>query len=334
VITVIGEVLADLIVSSDWSTAAAPGGAPANVAVALARLGQPVSLRSRISSRGFGPMLRAHLASNGVSLRDVATAEEPATLAVATLDAEGQASYSFYLTGTADWQWQEADLAEPLAADVAALYLGSLACALPPGSARIEAMAQRVHADGRAVVIYDPNLRPGMSAGRAADRERVERQLNSVHVVKASADDLEWLYPAEPVSAVARRWLQLGPGLVVVTLGAGGAYAASRHGGDVSLPALPAEVKDTIGAGDAFAGGLLDAMAREGLLEGSAINCLASLDTAVLTRLLTSAGLVAALTCERRGADPPHRAAVAERWASLQRVSALAPGKAKDNAVT
>jgi fructokinase len=313
VITVVGEALVDLTVSPDWSCRASPGGAPANVAVALARLGRDVSLRARISRDGFGAMLRQHLSANGVSQRDLATAGEPATLAIATLDPAGQASYSFYLSGTADWMWRGPELAVPLAADVDALYLGSLACALPPGAAHVESLARRTRSAGRAVVVYDPNLRPGVASGRDAERRRVERQVRHAHVVKASADDAGWLYPGEAAGEVARRWQRLGPDLVVITLGAGGAFGLGRGGAEVTVPAVPVAVQDTIGAGDAFSAGLLDAMADEHLLGAGGIARLASLDAAVLGRLLASGALVAAMTCERSGADPPGKADVLRR---------------------
>jgi fructokinase len=316
VITVIGEALVDLVVSPDWSCRATPGGAPANVAVALARLERDVSLRARISRDGFGVMLRHHLTGNGVSPRDLVPADEPTTLAIATLHEGGQATYSFYLNETADWMWRPGEL-DPLFPDVTALYLGSLAMALPPGAARIESFAQRVRGTGQVVVFYDPNLRPSATPDAQAERVRVERQLGLAHVAKASAEDIEWLYPGEAVGEVARRWQRLGPDLVVVTLGSEGAFGLSRNGTELTVPPVPADVRDTIGAGDAFSAGLLDAMAGEDLLGPGGITGLLRLDRARLARLLTSAGIVAALTCERSGADPPRKAEVVERRARM-----------------
>lgn len=316
-ITVVGEVLVDLAVSPDWECRATPGGAPANVAVALARLGRDVSLRARISGDGFGAMLRAHLTGNGVSPRDFVDAEQPTTLAVATLSEDGQAVYGFYLDGTADWAWRPAELAS-LPGDVEALYVGSLAAALPPGAACIESFAELVRSAGNTVVVYDPNLRPTATPAADAERPRVERQLRHVHVAKASAEDLAWLYPGQTVREIARRWQRTGPDLVVVTMGADGSFALSRDGTELTIPPVPANVRDTIGAGDAFSAGLIDAMAGDGLLGRDGIAALADLSAARLARLLTSAGVVAALTCERSGADPPRRAAVIERLGRLR----------------
>jgi len=327
VITVIGEALVDLVVSPDWGSHAAPGGAPANVAVALARLGRDVSLRARLSGDGFGSMLREHLTRNGISPRDFVAASEQSTLAIATLSDDGQASYSFYRNGTADWAWRATDLG-PLPDDVEALYLGSLAAALAPGAAYIESFTQLVRSAGKVVIIYDPNLRPTATPDRDAERLRVERQLRQVNVAKASAEDLAWLYPDQPVRDVARRWQRIGPDLVVVTLGGDGAFGMTRDGSELTVPPMPAEVVDTIGAGDAFSAGLIDAMAGEGLLGRDGLRGLAELDAARLARLLTSASIVAALTVERAGADPPRKAEVLERLAQLRSDLSGPPGSA------
>jgi fructokinase len=327
VITVIGEAIVDLVVSPDWGCHATPGGAPANVAVALARLGRDVSLRARLSGDGFGSMLRDHLTRNGISPRDFVDAPEQSTLAIAALSEDGQAAYSFYLNGTADWGWRASDLG-PLPDDVEALYLGSLAAALPPGAAYIESFTQLVRSAGKVVIVYDPNLRPSATPDRDAERLRVERQLRQVHVAKASAEDLDWLYPGQTIREVTRRWQRIGPDLVVVTLGGDGAFGLSRDGTELTVPPVPAEVVDTIGAGDSFSAGLVDAMAADGLVGRDGIAALAELDAARLARLLTSAGIVAALTVERAGADPPRKAEVLERLAQLRADLGGPPGPA------
>ena len=326
-ITVIGEAIVDLVVFPDWGCHAAPGGAPANVAVALARLGRDVSLRARLSGDGFGTMLRDHLTRNGISPRDFVDAAQQSTLAIATLSEDGQASYSFYANGTADWGWRPTDLG-PLPEDVDALYLGSLAAALPPGAAYIESFTQLVRSAGKVVIVYDPNLRPSATPDRNAERLRVERQLRQVHVAKASSEDLAWLYPDQTVREVGRRWQRIGPDLVVVTMGGDGAFGLTRDGTELTVPPVPAEVVDTIGAGDSFSAGLIDAMAEEGLLGRDGVAALARLDAAQLARLLTSAGIVAALTVERAGADPPRRAEVLDRLAQLRADLAGPPGPA------
>jgi fructokinase len=165
VITVAGEALIDLVEEGGGRYRAHPGGSPANVAVGLARLGVPCSMLARISSDALGGQLAAHLAGNAVSLRDVRRVPEPTTLALASLDA-GQAAYSFYVQGTADWQWSRGELPDALAPDVRVLHAGSLALALPPGARALEDLLAAERARGAVTVSIDPNIRPALAAGR------------------------------------------------------------------------------------------------------------------------------------------------------------------------
>jgi fructokinase len=338
VITVAGEALMDLVDEGGGRYRAHPGGSPANVAVGLARLGVPCSLLARISTDAFGGRLASHLSGNGVSLRDVVRAAEPTTLALASLDGAGQAAYSFYVQGTADWQWRRDELPDALAPDVGALHAGSLAMALAPGAGAVEALLAAERARGRVTISIDPNIRPPLAASRADEVARVERQIRLAHIVKASEEDTGWLYPGLGCESVARAWQRLGPDLVVITLGPGGAYALGPDGTEVRQPARAVRVADTVGAGDAFCAGLLDALWRRGLLGtaggppaapgatraagarhparaaaapgaagrggATALGRIAAPDVA---EVLAWAVLIAALTCERAGADPPTR---------------------------
>ncbi len=155
-----------------------------------------------------------------------------------------------------------------------------------------------------AAVTYDPNVRPHLQPDRAAARTQVESAVALAHLVKTSEEDLAWLRPGEPVEDVARSWLELGPDVVVVTRGGDGSTAVTA-GGEVSRPSVPVEVVDTVGAGDAFMSGLLDALDRRGLLTPAGIVA------APLAEVLDDAALVAAVTCSRAGANPPRRAELA-----------------------
>ena len=324
-ITVVGEALVDLVSSDGRHYRAHPGGSPTNVAIGLSRLDIEVSLLARIGTDPFGRMLSAHLADNGVSDRDLVTADESTTLAVAALDSSGGASYDFYVQGTTNWQWTEDELPHELPSDVTALHAGSLALALPPGDEHVEALLAREHTRGAVTISLDPNVRPALFGEHDAAVRRAERQVGLSDVVKVSAEDLDWLYPGSEPLDVAADWLGRGPALVVVTLGGKGAAAVGASAGTVTVPAasesargLPAVV-DTVGAGDAFSAGLLAALHDERLLGGAARGRLAAVDDHWVRSLLERAGLVAALTCGRAGADPPTRAEVAAIEASLLR---------------
>jgi fructokinase len=310
VITVIGEALIDLV-GDGADFQATPGGSPANVAVGLARLDQPCDFLGRISTDTFGARLRDHLIRNRVSLRHTVEAAEPTTLAIATLDPDGSATYEFYLNGTADWQWSAEELPTPLPTDVVAVHTGSLALAIDPGAKALEEFLRREYERDAVTISLDPNVRPQLAADRDAARRRIERQVSYAHLVKASAEDLAWLYPGREQVDVVRHWGRLGPSLVVLTLGEQGALALGPSGDLVKTSAPRVQVVDTVGAGDAFTAALLAGLADRHLLSrlrSSAPGRTPPADsTAVrdaLPDVLHRACTAAALTCARAGADP------------------------------
>jgi fructokinase len=305
---VVGEALIDLVAADDGAYLARPGGSPLNVAVGLARLGQPTALAGRLSADPFGTVLRQHLTRSHVDLRYVRAAPEASTIALVALSG-GQARYQFSADG-ADFQWSRDELAF-LPAGARAVHFGSLASWLPPGDSAIAEAISRTRDGGTVLVSYDPNVRPALQPDPAAARGQVERAVATAHVVKASSEDLDWLYgPGDP-AGVAASWLELGANLVVVTAGPDGATGWTRQGPAVSRPAYPVVLADTVGAGDAFTSGLLDALARAGRLDPAALA--AGLDAPTLAAVLDEASMVAALTCARPGANPPWRAEVESR---------------------
>ena len=305
-LTVLGEAVVDLVAEGDRSYRAHPGGSPLNVAVGLGRLGQPVSLAARLSGDAFGAMFREHLAGSGVDPRHLVAAAQPSTLAVATLDPDGVATYDFWTEGTADWQWTAAELAGVVDDGTAAVHTGSMALELRPGADRVRDLLRRVRQGGRTTVSYDPNVRMAKRDGLAAGRAAVEQVVALADLVKVSSEDLAWLYPGEDPLVAAGRWVRAGPRLVVVTLGGDGAVALPAGGAPVRRSAPAVAVVDTVGAGDAFSSGLLAALAERGAL-GRAGDGLPGVD---LAAVLDRACLVAALTCGRAGPDPPTLAEV------------------------
>jgi fructokinase len=309
VIAVIGEALIDLVSDpGDRDTLRArPGGSPYNTALGLARLGVPTALVARISTDSFGNRLRAHLVENGVSLDYAVAAPEATTLAFALLDAEGTADYEFYVSGTADWQWTPGELPATLPPDVSAVHSGSLALAIEPGASVLDDYLRRVRDSGAVTVSLDPNMRPQLMPDRDSARKRVERQVGHAHLVKASSEDIGWLYPREPLDAVLDRWLALGPALVVATLGANGALALGPGGRRLHVPAPTVRVVDTVGAGDAFTAALLAGLDEQEVLPKLRQGTPEPIDDAVLRPVLKRACSAAAITCTRPGADPPNR---------------------------
>lgn len=298
---VIGESVVDVVRSPGRPDVPHPGGSPANVAYGLALLGRRATLLTQLGQDEAGRLIGGRLASAGVELladgqRGVAT-----PTAVVTLDRHGAASYDFDI----GWTLRPVDVP----AGVRHVHLGSIGAALAPGAAAALDVAARLR--GSATVSYDPNMRPALLGARAEVVDQVERCVAVSDLVKASDEDLEWLYPGEPAGDVARRWLELGPVAVFVTLGADGAVAFGPAG-QVTRAPVRVEVADTVGAGDAFMSALLDTMAALGLTGAAARPELAAaLDGPALARMLHRAGTAAALTVSRAGANPPDTAELA-----------------------
>ena len=301
---VVGEALIDLVPAAgeEGCYLARPGGSPLNVAVGLARLGQRTALAARLSADPFGTVLRQHLQRSAVDLRFALTARQPATIALVELSG-GQARYQFSADG-ADFQWSVGEL-DMLPGGAGAVHFGSLASWLPPGDRAIAATIGRIRAAGSVLISFDPNVRPSLQPDAAAARDQIERSVAMAHLVKASSEDIAYLYPGQEPGAVAGRWLELGAGLVVVTAGPDGVTGWTKGHPPVSRPVYPAPVADTVGAGDAFTSGLLDALGRRDLLGPAGLA--AALAPPVLAVILDDASLVAGLTCSRAGANPPWR---------------------------
>jgi fructokinase len=292
-ILVAGENVTDLLAVPDGLLRPALGGGPANTAVAAARLMATVGFVGRFGSDAFGRAFRERLASAGVDLSHAPDVDAPSSLALATIDADGVATYDFWLNGAADFM--ATDLPVPGDGDI--LHVGSLAAYWPPGAATIESWLRK-HRD-RATVTFDVNLRPIVLASHGDDAlARLDRLVRLAHVVKASVDDVTLAYPGADPETVARGWLEgvpTGPRLVVLTQGADGVTALTRDGGRMHVPAPIVTVADTIGAGDAAMGALLARLQSEGL------------DGVIekLEPVLRHVCAVAALACTRPGAYAP-----------------------------
>lgn len=256
---------------------------------------------ARFADDRYGRLLRRAAAEEGIDLSAAPHAAERATVASASVDAAEQVTYTFEMAGTADWQWTAAEL-RAIDPATQVLHFGSIAAWTPPGADRIAGLARELGTTGSVLISYDPNIRPAVIGPRERAVAVVERNIGLAHVVKASREDVEWLYPELQADQVAARWGALGPAVVVVTDGANGASAYRPGGPPVRRPGRPVEVIDTIGAGDAFTAGLLTGLVRRRLCRSGRVG---EISEGTLADILDEAVLVSALTCERAGADPP-----------------------------
>ncbi len=302
-----GEALIDMLPrhSTVGETAFAPyaGGAVFNTAIALGRLGVSTGFFSGISSDMFGKMLCKELEASNVDCRYLHISPRPTTLAFVQLDG-GQASYMFYDENTAGRMLTEADL-PALGSDIEAMLFGAISLISEPAGSAYEAFMRREHANR--VMMLDPNIRPNFIPDRAKHLARIEAMMAMADIVKLSDEDLAWFgawfgQTASPEEFVGS-WLARGPGLIILTHGSKGATGYTRAG-KVSVTPPPADVVDTVGAGDTFNAGVLASLCEQRLLTRSGI---ASLSGEHLRTALDMAARAAAVTVSRAGANPPWR---------------------------
>jgi fructokinase len=292
---VIGESLIDIVGGGEHV-----GGSPLNVAVGLGRLGRPVDFLTRIGDDPHGRRIADYVNSAGVQLVSESKTADHTSTARATVAEDGSAEYEFDL----DWQLS----GTPTVAPPLLVHTGSIAAVQEPGCLAVAALVDAYHLS--ATVSYDPNVRPSLIADRELARQRIEHLVERSDIVKVSEEDLHWLDADRSPEQIARIWLALGPALVVVTLADQGAMAVCAAG-EAGVPTRAVHVVDTVGAGDSFMVGLLDALWGLGLLGAERRAELAGIGIDALTTVLEAGSATAALTVGRSGADLPDRAALA-----------------------
>jgi fructokinase len=292
---VAGEALIDLV-ATDELVPAYLGGGPFNATRAVARLGHRVRFLGRISTDGYGRRLFAALEHDGVETDSVLRTHAPTTLAIAE-PVDATTHYRFYLEGTSAPGLTPADARKLMPREASTLLVGTLGLVVEPMAAAVEELVREV-ADTTAVIV-DPNCRPAAIADLGTYRARLARVLGRADVLKLSTEDLSWLRPGEPVATAARALLGAQTSCAIVTDGADGALVVMRSGPVIRVPAVPVQVVDAIGAGDAFAGGLIAWWSDHHLGRASWG------DRDAVVAATRFASLVAARACERAGADPP-----------------------------
>ena len=303
-----GEALLDVFQGEATRTGMAldanVGGSPFNLAVGLARLGQPAALFTAISTGFAGERLMCTLVDEGVNTQAVARVEAPTTLSLIGLDAQGVPSYAFYGDGCAD-RLVTADDLKRVPAELTLVNLGSYASVVEPVASTQRALVERERARGtkRALIAYDPNIRLNVEPDLARWRAQLDWMLPRTDLLKVSDEDLGLLLPDTSIEDFAARALAAGVKLVVVTRGAQGAVGWNAQG-RVAIDPVRVTVVDTVGAGDTFQAALITWAAEHGALTPAALG---TLSTDALRSALQFAARAAAITCSRRGADMPRR---------------------------
>jgi fructokinase len=285
----------DLIPNGSGERVPHVGGGPANTAKALARLGHDVYFIDGISSDEYGQMSRQELLDDEVKLDLALASDKPTCLAIVSINENGGASYEFEIDGTATFDFSHSWLPDPSRYKPSVLHIGTLVTVIQPGADVLYDWAMKVAEF--APIVFDPNVRSVVMNDRDKYLAAVERWVAISSVVKVSDDDLAWLYPDGQYADVARRWINDGAALVVVTRGADGLVGFTADG-VVEVPGVKVEVADTVGAGDTVGAIIVEAMIEKGIL---------NLTGDTLKAVLNRAAVAAGITCSRKGAKPPYK---------------------------
>ena len=291
---VCGEVVSDLI-PDGTERKAVVGGGPANTAKALSKLGISTQFIDGISTDKYGQMALSELEKDGVLLDFVKFSDKPTCLAIVSLNLKGGATYEFVIDDTATFDFSHSWLPDALNKKPSLLHIGTLVTAIEPAASVLFEWAKKVAVV--APIVFDPNIRPAVMSDRNAYVKQVERWVSISNAVKVSDDDIYWLYPGEDLDKVTKRWLGMGPELIVVTFGDKG-LAGYRDNSKISVDAKKVVVADTVGAGDTVGAILVEAIIEDGLDK---------LTNERLTLMLDRAARAAAITVSRSGALPPGR---------------------------
>lgn len=298
-IVTIGEILIDLT-QTGFNTqnipvyAANPGGAPANVAVAAARLGADTAFVGMVGQDGFGTYLAQMLEENKVKTQGLRTAPGATTLAVVSVNGQGERSFQF-MRG-ADVCLTPEDVDQELLAQAGILHFGSVSLTADPARTATLYAVERAKEQG-AVISYDPNYRAALWNSQEEAVEWMRRPLDQVDILKISDEEMELLSGSSDPETCSQVMADKGISLVLITLGSQGVFY--RFGAHTAIvPGVATKVADTNGAGDTFFGAVLSQLSRRqaGALEG--------LEVAELEGILALANRAASVTCSRSGAIP------------------------------
>jgi fructokinase len=317
-----------------------PGGSPYNTAIAIGRLGAPVSFLGKFSTDFFGETLTKRLKASRVSADLMIRSAQNSTLAFVKLEKNKEPQYIFYTEGAADRSLTVDDLPKNLPAETHCSVFGSISMTMEPVSTAIETLILRENAlqgQGKEapVISFDPNIRPFMIADKKAYVKRLEKWIAASTIAKISAEDFKFIYPELELEKALQKILAMGPRLVITTLGPKGAIALLRRNDGsitrVSAPVVDLPVADTIGAGDTFHGAFLAWLERKDKMSRPA---LAALTEAELYNAIFFANKAASIVCSRQGAEPPTFREVETGKAEAPAAKPAAPAKTPVKAET
>lgn len=299
-ILAIGEILIDLTQSGMTDQGiprfdANPGGAPANLAVAAARLGAKTGFIGRVGKDSFGTLLKDCLRENSVDISGLVTdPEQHTTLAVVTLDAKGERSFSFYRDPSADVNLSRDDISLEKLKNTRILHFGSVSLTAEPARSATLYGARTAKELG-AIISYDPNYRANLWPDQETAMAQMLEPLPLTDILKVSDEELLLFTGTDDLEKGTAILEKYGISLIFVTLGADGAfYRFQGHTGHI--PGVPCTVGDTNGSGDTFFGAALSQIVHYRNLDEIALD--------KLEDIIAFANLAASITTSRHGAIP------------------------------
>ncbi|WP_282033637.1 aminoimidazole riboside kinase [Metabacillus indicus] len=254
----LGEALIDFIPvdSENLVYQKSPGGAPANVAVGLARLGAPSSFLGKVGDDVLGTFLKETLQSFGVNTDHMLLTKEAKTGAVfITLAEGGERSFDFYIDPSADRFLHEENLDVSLFAESKILHYGSISMISEP-SKNATVKAVELARENGMIVSYDPNLRLSLWENEETAKETILSMFGKADLIKISEEELEFLTGESDIEKGVEKLAAYNIPLLFITMGSEGSYAFTKNGA-VKIDAMRVNAVDTTGAGDAFVSGIL-----------------------------------------------------------------------------
>jgi len=233
-----------------------PGGAAANVAVALTRLGIRSRFVTKVGDDPFGRCMLRVLGDEGVDLQYVKVSRRwPTGLVFVALDEDRTPSFSFFGDPSADMMMTEDEIEPEMMKEAAFMHAGTVSMVRPQSRAATFKLMELAREAG-AKISFDPNLRLHLWKDHSLAKDLSIKTASMAQLVKLGRDELEFITGASRPEQGAASIRELGPDVVVVTMGKDGAYFACDRG-EGEVPAIKVEAVDTTGSGDGFAAGLL-----------------------------------------------------------------------------
>lgn len=283
----------------------------------IARLGGSSGFIGKFGEDEFGRFLLRTLEENHVDTRAVVLTREAKTgLAFVTLKDNGEREFIFYRQPCADILLTPEEIAIQYIEQAKVLHFGTVSLIVEPGRSATYHAVQWARSAGK-IISLDVNLREALWPSLAAARQEIYTALSLAHIVKVSEEELAFITGNnESIEEETNQILALGPGLVFVTLGAGGCYVKTKHFA-TAVEGIAVQAVDTTGAGDAFTAAVLTRLVEIGLHDPRQIH---DISLSTMQEICTFANIAGALTCTKNGAIPalPTKADVEERMGQVR----------------